>query len=1214
MKKSVIAKIRSVGMIVLLFGVLAVGRNAEAAETAKLRVISTTDLHNQVSEEDYDVGAKNTSNSLAKLSTMIQAARAEVNNGTSLTVDVGDSVYGYGAEVLMGNVEAPSDTLQPIFEAMSKIGYDAFTLGNHEFDYGYDFIKKQIVQAGLYEQCLVANVKEYSTGNYPWKRTMMITKNVTTTKGNVANVNIGIIGVTKEELSTYYEYDGLLEGESMLKTVREQAAALKSYGANVVIVLAHCGMGSKNSGDSAEDAGYAMSKLDNVDCVMLGHQHKNYPSDDVGSQAFYELPNTSESTGLTNGKPVVMVADHAAGIGIADLTLKFSNGAVSIVHAGAEVRKCSELVRDDQNIVAVANKTNDIIKNTYNEVIANVATNAAINGYFGVLDDNYALQLNNEAKIRFGMNYINSNIGSAYANYHIIASTGFYLDGSEGKDDYMDIKDTFTMKDILNTQEYEHNNNYVYWISGEQLRRWMEWSASIFAQQNEKISSNGVLKQLAQENNTTTLVAEKWLKRWGPYQIFDGIEYEIDASSPARYNVNGQIINPNASRIRNLTYNGQAIGNDTRFLLVTNYVSKNKAVLAELYDQRLTSKADRTALYLKEYVKGLGSFGPITNQADHNWSVGFGSETSRVFRSSVLSEIYAKIEPWYGETLKKTQNYAYYKVDTTKTTPIDDTSGPLLVLAPNTTEQTSRNVTIYIQASDKTGVARLVSMAGQCEKDNTAWETANAVTGNSFTVSSNGTYSVCAYDGRGNATVKHITISNINPNALEKPTVEKFTNKKTEVTGDTLAGLTVHVAAAGKNYTTTANSKGEYTCKIDRQRAGNTISVHVTDPQGRSSEKIFTKVLRRGPNAPTLNKVTNKTSKITGNINDTNTTMIIYVGDIAYVPQNNGEALYKASTCYDKKKKIRTATKYSVSNGKYTMVVPTVAAKKKVTAFAVDMRGRVSLKQSKTATKMGPNQPNVNSICDFEKYVSGSIPSGKKGYKVTVKSGKKKYIAASKKKGKFIVKTKGFKKGAVVTVSVSDKYKGKTRTSAKTKVRVGSQLEYANTSTSNTMTIRKVTSKSRVVKGKIPSATGSVYISYGENSAVLDLNKNGTFSYTLPGQRKGGSSIYLTMHDKSDGSIVGVKKTTVIAAKPSKPAFIKNASDKKTKSVQIRAKDNATLVLEAGGKKITTSKCSYSSKGKYYIYKVKVPAKAGKMSCYLKNSAGKSTKAVINRK
>lgn len=51
---------------------------------------------------------------------------------------------------------------------------------------------------------------------------MMLTKNMTTSAGNTVAVKVGIVGVTKQELSTYYEYDGVLEGESILKTVRSR--------------------------------------------------------------------------------------------------------------------------------------------------------------------------------------------------------------------------------------------------------------------------------------------------------------------------------------------------------------------------------------------------------------------------------------------------------------------------------------------------------------------------------------------------------------------------------------------------------------------------------------------------------------------------------------------------------------------------------------------------------------------------------------------------------------------------------------------------------------------------------------------------------------------------------------------------------------------------------------------------------------------------------
>ena len=213
-----------------------------------------------------------------------------------------------------------------------------------------------------------------------------------------------------------------------------------------------------------------------------------------------------------------------------------------------------------------------------------------------------------------------------------------------------------------------------------------------------------------------------------------------------------------------------------------------------------------------------------------------------------------------------------------------------------------------------------------------------------------------------------------------------------------------------------------------------------------------------------------------------------------------------------------------------------------------------------------------------------------------------------------MIKTKGFKKGAVVTVSASDKYKGKTRTSAKTKVRVGSQTQYSNAAGSGKISVSKIRSTSRVVKGKIALKTGSAYISYGENSASLDLNKDGSFSYTLPSPKKGGSSVYITLHDNSNGTIAGVKKVTVSASKPAKPSFMKGSADKKAKKIQIRAKEKGTLVVQSSKKKIKTTKCTYQSKGSYFVYTVKVPAKAGKVRCYLQTIAGKSKTATIKRK
>ena len=121
-------------------------------------------------------------------------------------------------------------------------------------------------------------------------------------------------------------------------------------------------------------------------------------------------------------------------------------------------------------------------------------------------------------------------------------------------------------------------------------------------------------------------------------------------------------------------------------------------------------------MYFKEYIKELGSFLQFLTIRDDNWSVTFGNEDCRIFRSSSLSDFLCKVKSMVWKTLQKTTNYAYYKIDTAKTAANEDTAGPLLVLAPSTTEATNRNVTIYVQASDKSGVAGITYLQDSTKK------------------------------------------------------------------------------------------------------------------------------------------------------------------------------------------------------------------------------------------------------------------------------------------------------------------------------------------------------------------------------------------------------------------------------------------------------------------------------------------------------------------
>src|SRR5215470_12682320 len=114
---------------------------AQAQETAlRLRLLSTTDIHTHIVDYDYYRDQRDTSLGFARTATLIRQARAEVRN--SMLFDSGDLIQGNP----LGDYVAVEQRLQPgqihpVFKALNQLDYAAATLGNHEFNYGLDFLR-----------------------------------------------------------------------------------------------------------------------------------------------------------------------------------------------------------------------------------------------------------------------------------------------------------------------------------------------------------------------------------------------------------------------------------------------------------------------------------------------------------------------------------------------------------------------------------------------------------------------------------------------------------------------------------------------------------------------------------------------------------------------------------------------------------------------------------------------------------------------------------------------------------------------------------------------------------------------------------------------------------------------------------------------------------------------------------------------------------------
>src|SRR5258708_3820670 len=120
---------------------------ASQPATATLAVLETTDLHFNVRSYDYFKLAEDASYGFERTATLVRAARKEFAN--TLLVDNGDTIQGtaladYEAEV----AKIPCTQQLSMYKAMGALGFDAGTLGNHEFNYGLPFLN-QVLGGGL---------------------------------------------------------------------------------------------------------------------------------------------------------------------------------------------------------------------------------------------------------------------------------------------------------------------------------------------------------------------------------------------------------------------------------------------------------------------------------------------------------------------------------------------------------------------------------------------------------------------------------------------------------------------------------------------------------------------------------------------------------------------------------------------------------------------------------------------------------------------------------------------------------------------------------------------------------------------------------------------------------------------------------------------------------------------------------------------------------
>ncbi len=584
---------------------MAMARNVAATEDTKpvegqtvdVRILATTDLHTNLVNYDYYQDKPVETLGLAKTAVLIEKAKKE--NPNVLLVDNGDTIQG----TPLGTYKAIVDPVEkgeqhPMYAALQALGFEAGTLGNHEFNYGLDYLNRVIETAGM--PLVNANVLDPATGKFIYQPYKIIEKTFTDTQGRLTTVKIGVTGIVPPQILNWDKAN--LEGKVVVRdsveAIRDIIPEMRKAGADITLVLSHSGIGDDKYEKGEENEGYQIASLPGVDAVVTGHSHAEFPSGN-GSGFYEKYPGVDGVNGKINGTPVTMAGKYGDHLGVIDLKLNYTDGKWKVTDSKGSIRKVDTKSNvADQRVIDIAKESH---QGTINYVRQQVGTTTApITSYFSLVKDDPSVQIVNNAQLWYAKQEL---AGTPEANLPILSAAAPFKAGTRGDATaYTDIPaGPIAIKNVADLYLYD-NITAILKVNGAQLKEWLEMSAGQF---NTIDPNNSQPQNLVNTDYRTY-----------NFDVIDGVTYEFDITQPNKYDREGKLANPNASRVRNLKYQGKEIDPNQEFIVVTNNYRSNGNFpgVREASLNRLLNLENRQAII--NYILAVKNINP---SADQNW-------------------------------------------------------------------------------------------------------------------------------------------------------------------------------------------------------------------------------------------------------------------------------------------------------------------------------------------------------------------------------------------------------------------------------------------------------------------------------------------------------------------------------------------------------------------------------------------------------------------
>ena len=432
-------------------------------------ILGTSDIHGHFMPWDYASDKLNMKGSLSQIATKVKAIREQQDN--VILVDAGDTIQGNFVETFK---DEPTD---PMMLGFNEMNYDAWVMGNHEFDFGLTVLNRSLSQ--FKGTPLAGNIKR-KDGNPFLPAYKIIEKE---------GIKIGVIGMDTPMTQVFSEGTNRLDGMTFTNPSLEVKKVIQQIDDKVdaIVLVAHMGLDNENN---IKATGVRDIANDNpeIDAIVAGHMH------------------TRIDKATVNGVIITEPDKYGRALSRIDLQFEEKNGQFTLVNKDSFTYKIKDVESDDK-MEALYAPYHKRLRENANRVVAelmgvDLVPENEIKGIPQVhIQDTGISALFQEASMYY----------APQAN--VIA---LQIDNDMAELDVGKIK----AKDIAYNYQYAGGEITVYKMTGKDLKAYMEWSAGYF-------------NSVKEGDVTYSFNLERRSSKYSTNDFFAGVTYTIDLTKPA---------------------------------------------------------------------------------------------------------------------------------------------------------------------------------------------------------------------------------------------------------------------------------------------------------------------------------------------------------------------------------------------------------------------------------------------------------------------------------------------------------------------------------------------------------------------------------------------------------------------------------------------------------------------------------------------------------